>query len=76
MRKENTMKRLFHISLCAIVGLVIAFMAGYRNAWAQDLKAYTKPSPGTYVYLSWAPDTTSAPVRYNIYRKLVSEYSA
>jgi hypothetical protein len=73
MRKEKTMKRSFNILICALI--VLTIVTGYRTALAQDLKAYTKPAPGTYVYLSWAPDTSGPQVRYNIYRKLASDVS-
>jgi hypothetical protein len=57
---------------------VLVFMTLCLNALpatmrvrAQDLAAATRPAPGLTVLLKWGADTTgTAPVRYNMYRKL------
>lgn len=78
MRKEYKMKstivKITTPKSIVLLLIVATLFASKTNA--QDLKAYTKPpAPGTFVYLSWTPDTASAPVRYNIYRKLFTDAS-
>ncbi|MEP7235330.1 MAG: hypothetical protein ABI778_08550, partial [Ignavibacteriota bacterium] len=56
--------------------LINILFIGVSQIKAQHLDAFTKPMPGTFVYLTWGPDTAdSTPYRYNIYRKLTSATS-
>lgn len=61
-------------TICTLLTLC-AFIAMTAHTRAQDLRGFTKPAPGAFVYLSWAPDTSAPPLRYNIYRKLAADAS-
>ena len=52
---------------------VFFIVLSFKSINGQDLSICTKKSPGSGIYLSWPYDSVDTDMRYNIYRKLVTD---